>query len=105
MSDRAVESETFDILKMGRDITARQRRTRVMRALAGGALILAAVRVRGLLGAIALGSGVYAVYRAFAGYSLRSDSPRSNQSDWVDEASAQSFPASDPPAFPLARQT
>lgn len=93
--------QTFDIMKMGRQVVAKQRRKRVARAAVGGALIATGALVRGWLGVIGVGAGTYVIMLAVRDgvNSMRSSRPRLQEDDCVDEASSLSFPASDPPAM------
>jgi uncharacterized membrane protein len=94
------QSETFDIMKMGRQVVAKQRRKRAGRVALGGALIATGALVRGWMGVIGIGAGTYLIMLAARDglNSMRSSRPRGDH-DRVDEASSLSFPASDPPAM------
>lgn len=99
--DRSDQAETFDIMKMGRQVVAKQRRKRVGQVALGGALIASGALLRGWIGVIGIGAGTYVLVRAVRDgvNSARSGRPRLSSNDAVDEASSLSFPASDPPAM------
>jgi hypothetical protein len=99
--DRSEQAETFDIMKMGRQVVAKQRRKRAGRVALGGALIAGGALLRGWIGVIGIGAGTYVIVRAVRdGVNSRIASrPRLSSNDAVDEASSLSFPASDPPAM------
>jgi hypothetical protein len=94
-------NDTFDIMKMGRQVVAKQRRRRAARAAVGTGLIATGALVRGWLGVISIGTGAYVILRAVTDgvHSMIAARPRLGTHDAVDEASSQSFPASDPPAM------
>lgn len=100
--NRTEPSETFDIMKMGRQVVAKQRRKRAGQVAVGGALVATGALVRGWLGIIALGAGAYVLVRAVrdgVNDAIASRPRLGRGDDLVDEASSLSFPASDPPAM------
>ena len=99
--ENTTNDETFDIMKMGRQVIAKQRRRRAARAAVGGALIATGALVRGWFGVLSIGTGAYVIVRAVRDgvSSMIAARPRLEKHDAVDLASLQSFPASDPSAM------
>ena len=105
---RPVERETFDIVAVGRNRAAKKRTKRVLEALGGAALLALALVPRGFVGVLLGVSGAALLLRGASGRSLGDTArlamdklglhPESDQNGRVDQASKESFPASDSPA-------
>mgnify|MGYP003577450503 CR=1 FL=1 len=110
--------ESFDILKMARKVEAKTKRDRVGRVLFGAALMTIGVARGRWVGAALAACGLHVSVKAITGRSpwhhlgqlratgliesvaqlLPSTPKDAGSRDRVDEASWESFPASDPPA-------
>jgi hypothetical protein len=102
-----VSEESFDLLKLDRDIERRARTARLASVALWGGLLAFGLRRRGALGLAAIAVSLERLYRVFApaaradhvsGHSaLRAKPTDKGEWDRVDEASWETFPASDPP--------
>jgi hypothetical protein len=101
----SIPHESFDLLKLDRDLERRARAARVANVALWGGLLAFGLRRRGPLGLAATALSLERLYRAFAP-AIRAVSgrpvPRAtplDKGEWdrVDEANWETFPASDPP--------